>query len=427
MKSMMYPKLRETIYYERLANGLEVFMLPKKDFHRTFATFSAKYGSVDNKFLPKGKEQSTKLPNGIAHFLEHKMFDSKQGNVFQTFAKKGAAVNAFTNFTCTTYTLSATSNINENLTALLDFVQDPYFTDETVAMEREIIAQEIKMCDDNPDWRARFGLLENMYKNHPVKNDIAGTIASIKQITKDNLYCSYHSFYHPSNMLLFVIGPVVPKDVIKCIRNNQAKKTFRQPEEIQRIYPYEDKKVNRRSRVMTFPVQIPKVYIGYKESDPIRQGKELLKYELSLNVLYELMFGCGSDVYEEMYDSGYIDRSFTYDYKIENGFGFSVISGDSQEPEKVIKIVNKTIALFKKQSIKKEDAQRIIKKTIGSFLSAINSPQYIANQFTRYRFNDMDLFEVISTLENMTEKDVEEVLHLHFSDVARTTLIIKEG
>ncbi|HFK1684862.1 TPA: M16 family metallopeptidase [Bacillus tropicus] len=425
MNSIIYKKLGETIYQEKLANGLEVFILPKKEFHKTFATFTTKYGSIDNKFSSLGKECSTQVPDGIAHFLEHKMFESEKGDVFHTFAKQGASVNAFTNFTRTAYTVSATSEINKNLITLLDFVQDPYFTDETVEKERGIIEQEIKMYDDNPNWRARFGILENMYKSHPVKIDIAGTIDSINQITKEDLYSCYNTFYHPNNMLLFIIGPVVPEEVIKLIRENQGRKTFPDPEEIQRIFPNEDAKVNRRSSIMKLPVQIPKVFIGYKEANPMRQGKELLKYELSLNVLLELMFGKGSKAYEKMYDNGYLDESFTFDYTNEKYFGFSVIGGGSQEPEEIIKIVNETIFEFKKESIKKEDAQRVIKKEIGSFLSAINSPQFIANQFTRYRFNDMDLFDVLPMLENLTENDLEEVLHLHFSDESRTTLIVK--
>ncbi|MEK4360180.1 pitrilysin family protein [Paenibacillus sp. FSL M7-1455] len=425
MEPIIYKTLEETIYYEKLANGLDVFVLPKKGFHKTFATFTTKYGSVDNHFMPSGKECPTRVPDGTAHFLEHKMFDSETGDVFHTFAKQGAFANAFTSFTRTAYTLSATTNINQNLTTLLDCVQDPYFTDETVEKEKGIIEQEIKMHDDNPDWRARFGILENMYKSHPVKIDIAGTIHSINQITKEDLYSCYNTFYHPSNMLYFVVGPVDPDEVIGLIRNNQEQKTFRDPEEIRRIFPDEVAEVSKRSSVIMLPVQTPKVFIGYKEPNPVRQGQELLKYELSLNVLLELMFGKSSETYETMYDNGYVDESFTFDYTNEKDFGFSVIGGDSRKPEEVMKIVSETIDRFKSKPIQKEDAQRIVKKEIGNFLSAINSPQFIANQFTRYRFNGMDLFDVLPTLENLTEKDLEEVLHLHFSNESSTTLIVK--
>ncbi|MGM0867602.1 MAG: EF-P 5-aminopentanol modification-associated protein YfmH [Bacillota bacterium] len=425
MKTIIHKKIRETLHHEKLSNGLEVFILPKKGLYKTFATFSTKYGSVDKKFVPLGKGNSIEVPDGIAHFLEHKLFEGEKGDVFHTFASQGAFVNAYTNFTRTAYTLSATSNIKKNLKTLLDFVQYPYFTDETVEKEKGIIEQEIRMYDDNPDWRARFGILENMYWNHPVKNDIAGTITSINNITKEDLYTCYNTFYHPSNMLFFVVGNVSPKEVIKLIRNNQEQKEFREIEKIQRIFPDEDPIVNRRTNIMKFPVQTPKVFIGYKEPNPIRKGPELLKYELSLNVLLELMFGHSSDAYEKMYNNGYVDESFAFESTIEYGFGFSVIGGDSQKPEKVNKIVNETIVDFKKESMKEEDAQRAIKKEIGKFIRAINSPQFIANQFTRYRFNNMDLFDVLPTLENLTKKDIEEVLHLHFSDESRTTLIVK--
>lgn len=244
MRPIIYEKLEETIYHEKLVNGLEVYILPKKGFHKTVATFTTKYGSVDNK--PLGKDGSTPFPDGLAHFLEHKMFDCEKFDVFHTFAKQGAFVNAFTSFTRTAYTLSATSNINENLITLLDFVQEPYFTDETVEKEKGIIEQEIKMYNDNPDWCARFGILENLYKSHPVKMDLTGTISSINQITKEDLYSCHNTFYHPSNMLFFVIGPVAPEEVIRLIRNNQEQKKFPEPEEIQRIFPEKDVKVNRR-------------------------------------------------------------------------------------------------------------------------------------------------------------------------------------
>src|SRR5699024_7697655 len=174
--------------------------------------------SVDKKFMGPERDRPTQVPDGIAHFLEHQMFESEKGDVFHTFAKQGAFINAFTNSTRTAYTLSATSDINKNLITLLNFVQEAYFTDETIEKEKEIIEQEIKMYEDNPDWRARFGILENMYKQHPVNIDIVETISSINQITKEDLYTCYNTFYHTKNMLLFVIGPVVPEELIRVIR-----------------------------------------------------------------------------------------------------------------------------------------------------------------------------------------------------------------
>ncbi len=234
MKPLEFKQLEETLYYEQLDNGLDVYILPKNGFHKTFATFTTNYGSVDNEFIPLGKTEPVKVPDGIAHFLEHKMFESEDGDVFHTFGKQGASANAFTSFTRTAYLFSSTTNVNQNVETLLDFVQHPYFTDKTVEKEKGIIGQEITMYDDNPDWRAYFGTIENMYEKHPVKIDIAGTIPSINKITKEDLYTCYETFYHPSNMLLFIVGSVDPEEMMLLIRENQSDKTFPAPTGIER-------------------------------------------------------------------------------------------------------------------------------------------------------------------------------------------------
>lgn len=425
MQAIQYKKLDETLYFEKLNNGLEVYILPKKNFHKTVATLTVKYGSVDKEFSISERGDSVTFPDGLAHFLEHKMFDCEKWNVFQKFAKQGASVNAFTTFTRTAYTLSATSNIHENLETLLDFVQEPYFTDEMVEKEKGIIEQEIKMYDDNPGWRARFGVLDNLYTSHPVKIDLAGTVASIRSITKEDLYTCYHTFYHPSNMLLFVIGPVIPDETMELIRKNQEYKDFPEQVETNCIFPEEDSKVNRSSSMMHMPVSVPQVLVGYKETNTARQGQERMKYELALHVLLELMFGISSEAYNTMYDLGYVDSSFQFEHTNEKKFGFTIIGGNSCEPEKVIICISETIHRFKTEFISEEDAKRVIKKEIGRFLSSMNSLQFISNQFTRYRFNEMDLFDVLPALEELTKADLEEVLHLHFSDESRTTLIVK--
>src|SRR5699024_5710194 len=205
MHKKSYPLLNETLYEEILANGLKVLLLPKKNFHKTYGLFSTNYGSIDNKFGYAG-EDLQQVPDGIAHFLEHKMFEKKEGDAFQLFGKLGASANAFTSFTRTSYLFSATENIKKNLLTLLDFVQDPYFTEETVEKEKGIIGQEIQMYQDDPNWRLFFGILQNLYPKHPLHIDIAGTIASIEKITAADLYRCYQVFYHPANMTLFVVG-----------------------------------------------------------------------------------------------------------------------------------------------------------------------------------------------------------------------------
>lgn len=407
MEKIIFDQLQEELFYEKLNNGLDVYILPKQGFNKTYATFTTKYGSIDNHFLPPGKKDFVKVPDGIAHFLEHKLFEKEDGDVFQQFSKQGASANAFTSFTRTAYLFSSTSNVEKNLETLIDFVQAPYFTEKTVEKEKGIIGQEITMYDDNPDWRLYFGLIQNMYKNHPVKIDIAGTIESISHITKDMLYECYETFYHPSNMLLFIVGPVDQEQIMKMVKDNQERKDYKEQPEINRQFEDEPVAVAEKKQVLEMNVQTSKCLVGIKARNVNQSGKEMLKKELSLNVMLDILFGKSSEHYSSLYNEGLIDETFSFDYTEENGFGFAMIGGDTSNPDRLADTIKKII-LGAKGTITAESIERTKKKKIGAFLRAVNSPEYIANQFTRYAFNDMDLFDVVPTLENITLSDIEQ-------------------
>ena len=409
MEKIVFDQLKETLFHEKMANGLDVYLLPKEGFNKTYATFTTKYGSIDNRFVPIGGSEELHVPDGIAHFLEHKLFEKEDGDVFQQFSKQGASANAFTSFTRTAYLFSSTSNVEENLETLLDFVQSPYFSEQTVEKEKGIIGQEITMYDDNPDWRVYFGLIENMYKTHPVRIDIAGTIESISKINKDLLYTCYETFYHPSNMLLFVVGPINEEKMMKLIRDNQNNKEFKEAKEIKRFFEDEQVEVASAKQVLKMPVQTPKCLVGFKAKNPTRSGKELLERELTINVLFDLLFGKSSPNYEQLYNDGLIDDSFSFDYTEEYGFGFAMIGGDTDNPEQLAGRLKDTMLNFDINSISEDYLSRIKKKKIGSFLRALNSPEYIANQFTRYQFNGMNLFDIVSVLEGIQISNLQEV------------------
>lgn len=410
MEKIEFSQLKEQLYHEKMDNGLEVYILPKPEFNKTFATFTTKYGSVDNQFVPLGEDKMIKVPDGIAHFLEHKLFEKEDGDVFQQFSKQGASANAFTSFTRTAYLFSCTSNFEQNLETLVDFVQEPYFSEKTVEKEKGIIGQEITMYDDNPDWRLYFGTIQNMYKNHPVKIDIAGTIESISHITKDLLYKCYETFYHPSNMLLFVVGPVDAEKVMTQIRENQAKKDYEDMPEITRHFDKEPETVAEQKQVLNMPVQASKAMVGLKTRKPERSGQDMLRHELAMNIVLDLAFGKSSSYYEELYKNGLIDETFSYDYTEENGFGFALIGGDTENPEKFYARIKEILLEVKSNGLQEEELERVRKKKIGEFLRALNSPEFIANQFTRYAFNDMNLFDVVDTLEKLTVADVKHVM-----------------
>jgi len=408
MEKITFDQLQEELFHEKMANGLNVYILPKKGFNKTFATFTTKYGSVDNTFVPLGKDEYVKVPDGIAHFLEHKLFEKEDGDVFQQFSRQGASANAFTSFTRTAYLFSSTSDVEKNLETLIDFVQDPYFSEKTVEKEKGIIGQEITMYDDNPDWRLYFGLIQNLYQNHPVKIDIAGTIESISHITKDLLYECYNTFYHPSNMLLFIVGPVDPEKIMTQVRDNQAKKEYKDMPEIKRQFEEEPAQAAEKKQVLEMNVQTSKSLLGIKALHVDQTGDVLLKNELTMNVFLDLLFGKSSENYNQLYNEGLIDETFSYDYTQEQGFGFAMVGGDTGEPDKLSDMLKNMLLEAKKGSIfSEQQLERAKKKKIGAFLRAINSPEYIANQFTRYAFNEMNLFDVVPTLEKITLNDVQ--------------------
>lgn len=407
MEKIEFAQLQEELYYEKLANGLKVYILPKKGFNKTFCTFTTNYGSVDNTFIPLDGSEFSQVPDGIAHFLEHKLFEKEDGDVFQEFSKQGASANAFTSFTRTAYLFSSTSNVANNLETLINFVQEPYFTEKTVEKEKGIIGQEITMYDDNPDWRLYFGLIDNMYVNHPVKIDIAGTIESISHITKDMLYECYNTFYHPSNMLLFIVGPVDPEEYMAHIKENQEKKDYTNHSKIQRKFASEPEHVNKEKQVLKMNVHTSKCLIGIKGIDVEQSGKEMMKQEWSINLLLDFLFSESSENYQNLFQEGLIDDTFSYDYTQEHGFGFAMIGGDTSDPDRLESAIKDILMKAKTTDFANETLERTKKKKIGAFLRAINSPEYIANQFTRYAFNEMNLFDVVPAVEEITVEDIK--------------------
>ncbi|OES43552.1 EF-P 5-aminopentanol modification-associated protein YfmH [Domibacillus iocasae] len=407
MEKNVFDQMNETVYHEQLDNGLNVYILPKKGFNKTYVTFTTNYGSIDNEFIPNGESDFVHVPDGIAHFLEHKMFEKEDGDVFQKFSSQGASANAFTSFTRTAYLFSATSNVTENTETLLDFVQAPYFTEQTVEKEKGIIGQEIRMYDDNPDWRVYFGLIENLYKHHPVKIDIAGTVESIADITKDHLYTCYNTFYHPVNMTLFIVGPVDPDAMMQLVKENQSKKSFPEPIPVERRFPEEPEKAALEHHEIRMSVNTPKCEVGFKMPLSDRTGVDKLREELAANLLLEMLFGKTAKFYEKAYNSGLIDDTFGFDYTGERGFGFALVGGDTDKPEQLAQRIQTQLLEAKEGGhLTKEAFERARKKKIGTTLRAFNSPEFIANQFTRYQFNGLNLFEIVPVLEKMTLEDV---------------------
>ncbi|MEV2824863.1 pitrilysin family protein [Paenibacillus larvae] len=414
MKQIPYPHLQETLYTEKMPGGLQVFILPKTSFKKTYATFTTRYGSVDNHFQVEGREE-IRVPDGIAHFLEHKMFEEPTGDIFSNFANKGASANAFTSFDRTTYLFTATEHIEDNLTTLIDFVQHPYFTDENVEKEKGIIGQEIQMYRDNPDWRSYYGLIEAMYSKHPIRIDIAGTVESISKITKGTLYECYNTFYHPSNMILFVVGGINPESIMELIRSNQAAKTFEPQGMIRRYFEQEPYEIQEKKRVIVLPVSLPKCLFGIKEMAPGVKGRELLVQELTTKLVLDYLFSSSSDLYQQLYDEGLISDSFGYEYNSTAEYAFSMVGGDTRDPGKLLDRIKEEVNKVIEKGLNEKIFERTRKKKIGNFLRMLNSPEAIANEFTKYRMKQIDLFDFLEVYKQISLQQATQRLREHFN------------
>lgn len=407
MNKTEYEQINETLYHEVLPNGLTVYLLPKNDYHKTYGLFSTNYGSIDNEFIPYGEKEKVKVPDGIAHFLEHKLFEKEDGDVFQLFGQQGASANAFTSFTKTSYLFSTTDQVEKNLTTLIDFVQAPYFTEETVNKEKGIIGQEIQMYEDDPNWRMFFGILNNLYPTHPLHIDIAGTVESIDKITAQDLYTCYRTFYQPSNMVLFVVGKMEPEKLMKLIRENQEAKNFPPKQEIVRYFPENTKEIIKQS-ALEAAITRNKFVLGIKGLDTLPQeGTELLRYKTAINLLFQMILGNTSRNYLAMYNQGIIDDSFGFEFSLDREFHFADFSGDTDEPEKAAEKVKEIILGFADDpEVSEMNLDLLKKKMLGQYFQSLNSIEYIANQFTQSLFGDRTLFDLPEIIDSIQMKDV---------------------
>ncbi|KGX93109.1 zinc protease [Pontibacillus halophilus JSM 076056 = DSM 19796] len=428
MNKKYYEQVKETLYSKTLDNGLEVYLLPKQEMAKTFAIFTTEYGSIDQTFTPIGKDEKVTVPNGIAHFLEHKLFEKEDRDVFQDFTKQGASPNAFTSFTSTAYLFSSTSQIEENVKTLLDFVQDPYFSDESVEKEKGIIAQEIRMYDDQPDWRAFFGTIQSLFENHPVQIDIAGTVDSIQHITKEDLYTCYHTFYHPSNMTFFLAGNFDPEAMMNEIEQNQSFKEFKPLDGINRSYPEEPTAVAKKKHVIEMPVTVSKSMVGLKEDLSVLTKDNFLRIDLIKDMVLDHFFSKSGEFYETLYKEDLIDDSFSYETHLDKTFGFTVIGGNTREPDKFANKVTEMLHELKNREITDEEFERMKKKKVGQFMRSMNSLEFIANTFVQYRHLGIDFFEVLPTIENVTKDELLDHLK-HWIDEERiaVTQVVPKG
>jgi len=413
-KQIRMNRIDETLYFSKLDNGLEVFILPKEGYSRQFAIFATNFGSIDSKFKIPGESEINEVPDGVAHFLEHKLFEEEKGNVFDKFSKLGASANAYTNFTNTAYLFSCTNNFYQSLEVLLGFVQNPYFTHENVEKEKGIIGQEIRMYDDNGEWRSFFNLLQALYHNHPVRIDIAGTVESISKIDKDVLYKCYNTFYHPDNMMLFIAGDVDVNKTIEVIEKNILSETLERPEDIMRFYPDEPKEIYKNRIEQHLTVSQPLFNIGFKDQDVGYGGERLFIKDIGTTVLMEMIFGKGSDIYTDLYREGLINDTFSFDFNSQIDYSYSILGGESPDPDRVAEILKEKVTGIRPEHLTEKDFYLARNKLLGRYLKNFNSLDHIASNFVAFHFNGINFLEFIDHLGEINLNYVRERFVQHF-------------
>lgn len=417
IKEIKSDALSEKYYKIKHDSGLTIYVYPKDGYSSTYAIFGTKYGSINNTFKVDSGD-TVRVPDGIAHYLEHKLFESEDGDAFSRYAKTGANANAYTSFDKTCYLFSCTDNFEQSLGILLDFVQSPYFTDETVAKEQGIIGQEIKMYDDSPSWRVMFNMLMNMYHTHPVRIDIAGTVESIAQITPEYLYTCYNTYYNLNNMVLCVAGNTTV-DTVLSIADKMLKKC--EQHTITNIFEDEPDSIVNSYVEQKLPVGMPLFNLGFKEkAGDKRVDEKTLAYS---EILLFLLASSTSGLYRKLMDQNLINASFSYEFFEGEGFTATVFSGESHDPVKVTEIIKQYILDLKANGIDEEEFEIAKRATYGDAVASLNSTDNIANMIADFDFSDRELFCYIDAIANATIDDITNRLS-EVLDVDNCTLSV---
>lgn len=392
------------VYTETLNNGLKIYVVPMPKMHNIHATFSTKFGATTNEFVPIGEHKMIRVPDGVAHFLEHKLFEQKDGvDPFTFFGQNGADANANTSYFKTTYLFSGQKSFEANLNYLLDYVQEPYFTDENVEKEKGIIDQERSMYQDEPFWRMYEGSLMNMIHNHPIKYPIVGTKESIYAITKEDLYKCYNTFYHPSNMFVVVTGLVDPEATINLIKENQSKKNFAKAKKID-VKKYDEKEtVAVKKQEIEMDININKFALSYKIA--IKKLNNYSMYEIVNYLLYyfDIKLGSTSSLIEKLKNDGLIYDNFEFEVTNIDDYLLISIFGETKEPNQVIEIIKKELD---NKYILEEDFERKKKNSISSIIVSSDNIYRINNKIMsniiKYGdviYNDYDLIKKLTFTE----------------------------
>lgn len=389
----------------RHPSGLPIYVFPKK-LSTAYALFAADYGASDNILSAEGKPT---LPSGVAHFLEHKLFANADGSdSFERFSALGADANAYTSHTRTVYLFSCTDRFDEAFSELLTFVTHPYFTEENVARERGIIAEEIRMCRDNPYERCYYNMLRGMYHTHPVASDVCGTLASVARITPETLYTAYRTFYDLSNMVLAVCGDVAPETVFDLADQLLPKTAKNAP--VPRLSNKITPRVYRPRTAAKGVVARPIFSIGIKDTAVPSESAARVRRDACFSVLQEILFGPSGELYQSLTDRGMIAPGLATDYVISRDAAFQQIAGEADDPEAVLGEILAYIEKMRKTGIPQADFERCRRVEYAEYIKSFDSCEEIANTLLSFVMEGATLFEQAEVIRTMRREEVENLL-----------------
>ncbi len=418
--------LNEKTYHTVLDNGLNVYICKKSGFNKKIGMFGTKYGSVDSDFVDISNGKRIKVPDGIAHFLEHKLFEKEGDNALDMFSKIGVESNAYTTFDHTVYYFQTTDKFKESISLLVKLIKEPYFTDENVAKEQGIISQEIMMGYDDPNYMVYFNALKAMYKNNNVKIDIAGTTTSILDITKELLYTCYNTFYNPSNMFFVVVGDVEVEDTIKLIESqiNKYDNNLGYKASIERFYNDEQVEINEKEISQKMDIYMPEICIGYKLN--VVKKEEIIKRAVIADIVSKMYFSKLSEFYEEEYKKGILSDEVILSYEGTNTFSHIMIIAESTNVKELKNDILKYIDNIKNADIDKAKFEEVKNGKIGSTIMHNDMPSSCYRRIIDSILADVDVYEDIKVLENIEINDVKEFLNLLNEEYMSISIIDKK-
>ena len=423
MREIENKNIKEKCYMEKLENGLQVIIIPKKEIQKKYIIWATKFGSIDNTFIDSTTGEKVVIPDGVAHFLEHKMFEQKNGvDSLYVLMALGLDANAYTTNDHTAYLFECTDHFYEGVDELMDYVQNPYFTDQNVEKEKGIIGQEIGMYDDDPGWQLYINAMDCLYEKNPIKVDTAGTVETISGINPEMLYKCYNTFYHPSNMVLTVVGDFEPEAILaeikKRLKDNEARG------EITRIYPEEKLEINKKYVEKEMEVSLPLFMIGFKDNIKNKYN-EVVKRHIAIEIILNMLIGKSSNLYNELYKEGYLLSQPDLEYEFGNEYSHVLIGGQSKNPQKVYEKIAEKIQEMKNNDINVQEFNRIKKKIYGDYAVEYNNVADIGRMFTSDYIKGINSFEYMDKFEEIDAEYAKQVLKEIFTEDKMIMSVIK--